>query len=53
VKSLEVLAQGLGAKASIYHQLEPLEPDMPYLCQKNRFQAQPLLATRLLELILI
>jgi hypothetical protein len=26
---------------------------MPYLCQKNRFQAQPLLATRLLELILI
>jgi hypothetical protein len=41
LKSLEELAKGLGAKASIYRQLEPLGTDMPLCVPKNRFQAQP------------
>jgi glucose-1-phosphate thymidylyltransferase len=40
VKSLEVW-QGLGAKASIYRQLEPLGTGHAIMCAKNRFQAQP------------
>jgi glucose-1-phosphate thymidylyltransferase len=35
VKSLEELAQGLGAKASIYRQLEPLGTGMPLCVPKN------------------
>jgi glucose-1-phosphate thymidylyltransferase len=35
VKSLEVLAQGLGAKASIYRQLEPLGTGHAIMCAKE------------------
>jgi glucose-1-phosphate thymidylyltransferase len=35
VKSLEELAQGLGAKASIYRQLEPLGTGHAIMCAKE------------------
>jgi glucose-1-phosphate thymidylyltransferase len=37
------LAQGLGAKASIYRQLEPLELDMP-LCAKESLSGPAVIA---------
>jgi glucose-1-phosphate thymidylyltransferase len=41
VKSLEELAESLGAKASIYRQLEPLGTGHAIMCAKNHFLGQP------------
>jgi glucose-1-phosphate thymidylyltransferase len=41
LKSLEELAQGLGAKASIYRQLEPLGTGHAIMCAKESLSGQP------------
>jgi glucose-1-phosphate thymidylyltransferase len=54
VKSLEELAQGLGAKASIYRQLEPLGTGHAIMCAKESLSGPAVLLTdTLIELILI
>jgi glucose-1-phosphate thymidylyltransferase len=44
VKSLEELAQGLGAKASIYRQLEPLGTGHAIMCAKESLSGPAVIA---------